>query len=122
VNDDYSNSVVDERGLYSTILQSQISESIEMIELEPEPEPERECEPKREPEQEPEQELEKADEVTYEIPGFEPVEAVEVTPGMEDVMGLSVSKKPIGKMKKKMKKVMAAKEPDSPLPEASSWY
>ena len=71
-----------------------------MIELESEPE----REPEREPEQELELEPEKADEVADESPAFEPVEAVEVTLGMEDILGLSVSKKPISKMKKKMMK------------------
>ena len=65
-----------------------------MIELESEPECglELECEP----------EPEKADE--------------EATPVVEDICGVSVSKK-----SKKKKKGKAAKEPDSPLPEAISW-
>jgi hypothetical protein len=91
-------------------LRSQTPESAEIIELEPESE----CGP--EPECEPDLEREKADEVT-EIPAPEPVEAVEVDPVMEDIWGAPGSKK----WKKKKGKVKGAKEPDPPLPEASSW-
>lgn len=103
--------MVDEERLYSARMGSQTPESAGMIELELEPEcgPEPECEPEPEPEP--------ADEVPYEIPAPESVEAEEATPVRGDIWGLPMSTK----KDRKRKKGKAAKRPDSPLPEASSW-